>query len=70
MTSIFPYVLDAASLAHTVVLLIRIILDSIVAIMVFLRESEASAIAQLKKSMLGARLATVAGMKDDGLKGQ
>jgi hypothetical protein len=43
---------------------------SIVAIMVFPRESEASAIAQLKKSMLGARLATVAGVKADGLKGR
>ena len=43
---------------------------SVVSIIVVPRESEASAIAQLKKSMLGARLATVAGMKDDGLKGR
>ena len=43
---------------------------SIVSIMVFPRESEASAIAHLKKSMLGARLTTVAGVKADGLKGR
>lgn len=43
---------------------------STVAIMVFPRESDASAIAQLKKSKPGARLATVAGVKADGPKGR